>query len=72
MALDLRKLDHFVAVAEERNFTRAAERLHLTQQALSHSVRQLERELGVALLERTTRHVAPTDAGRVLLARGRP
>ena len=70
--LDLRKLAQFVAVAEERNFTRAAERLHLSQQALSHAVRQLERELGVALLTRTTRRVELTSAGRTLLEDGRP
>ena len=47
---DLRHLRVFLAVAEERNFTRAAERLHLAQQAVSKSVAQLERELGVELL----------------------
>jgi DNA-binding transcriptional LysR family regulator len=64
---ELRQLRTFVAVAEERNFTRAAERLHLAQQAVSKSVAQLERELGVALLERTTREVRLTAAGAALL-----
>ena len=57
---ELRQLRTFVAVAEELNFTRAAARLHLAQQAVSKTVRQLERELGVELLERTTREVRLT------------
>lgn len=68
---DLRQLRAFIAVAEELNFTRAAERLHLGQQAVSKSVGQLERELGVALLERTTREVHLTPAGATLLEHGR-
>jgi DNA-binding transcriptional LysR family regulator len=68
---ELRQLRAFVAVAEELNFTRAAERLHLAQQAVSKSVRQLERELGVPLLERTTREVRLTAAGTALLQSGR-
>jgi DNA-binding transcriptional LysR family regulator len=68
---ELRQLRAFLAVAEELNFTRAAERLHLGQQAVSKSVGQLERELGVALLERTTREVRLTPAGMALLASGR-
>ena len=68
---ELRQLRAFVAVAEELNFTRAAERLHLAQQAVSKSVRQLERELGVELLERTTREVRLTPAGTALLDSGR-
>jgi DNA-binding transcriptional LysR family regulator len=61
---ELRQLRAFVAVAEERNFTRAAARLHLAQQAVSKSVRGLERELGVELLQRTTREVRLTPARR--------
>lgn len=68
---ELRQLRAFVAVAEERNFTRAAARLHLAQQAVSKSVRQLERELGVELLQRTTREVRLTPAGAELLRSGR-
>ena len=68
---ELRQLRTFVAVAEELNFTRAAERLHLGQQAVSKTVQQLEGELGVALLERTTREVSLTPAGRALLRDGR-
>jgi DNA-binding transcriptional LysR family regulator len=68
---ELRHLRAFVAVAEELNFTRAAERLHVGQQAVSKSVGQLERELGVELLERTTRAVRLTPAGSALLESGR-
>ena len=64
---ELRHLRAFVAVAQELNFTRAAARLHLGQQAVSKTVRQLERELGVTLLERTTREVRLTPAGAALL-----
>ena len=69
--MELRHLEHFLAVAEERNFTRAARRLHLVQSALSVSVRSLERELGTRLFDRTTREVVLTDAGRVLLPEAR-
>jgi DNA-binding transcriptional LysR family regulator len=69
--MELRHLEHFVAVAEEQNFTRAARRLHLVQSALSVSIRSLERELGIQLFERTTREVRLTDAGRVLLPEAR-
>src|SRR5579871_1369996 len=61
-----------VAVAEERSFTRAAARLGLSQSALSHTIRRLEERLGVRLLTRTTRSVAPTEAGERLLQTVRP
>lgn len=67
----LRELRVFVAVAEAGSFTRAAEQLHLTQQAVSKTVRELEQELGVELLERTSREVRTTAAGRALLEPGR-
>ncbi|MDK3016689.1 LysR family transcriptional regulator [Pseudodonghicola flavimaris] len=57
----------FIAVAQERNFTRAAARMGVSQSALSHTIRQLEDRLGVRLLTRTTRSVAPTEAGQRLL-----
>jgi LysR family transcriptional regulator, benzoate and cis,cis-muconate-responsive activator of ben and cat genes len=64
---ELRHLRYFVAVAEELNFRRAAERLHMAQPPLSVAIRQLEREVGTQLLSRTTREVELTDAGRVYL-----
>jgi DNA-binding transcriptional LysR family regulator len=67
---DLRRLRYFVAVAQERNFTRAAERLRVAQPALSRQVRLLEQELGVELLHRTTHEFELTDAGEFLLERG--
>jgi DNA-binding transcriptional LysR family regulator len=65
-------LTAFVAVAEERSFTRAAVRLGVSTSALSHAMRGLEERLGVRLLARTTRSVAPTEAGDQLLARVGP
>ncbi|UUY04327.1 LysR family transcriptional regulator [Svornostia abyssi] len=69
MDVELRHLRAFVAVAEELNFTRAATRLHVVQQALSAQIRQLEDRLGVQVVERTTRRVALTAAGRELYPR---
>ena len=57
----------FVTVPQERSFTRAAAKLGVTQSSLSHTVRRLEASLGIRLLARTTRSVAPTDAGERLL-----
>jgi DNA-binding transcriptional LysR family regulator len=69
--LDVRTLRYFVAVAEELNFTRAAERLFVAQQAVSRDIRQLERRLGTPLFLRTTRRVTLTPEGERLLLRAR-
>jgi DNA-binding transcriptional LysR family regulator len=71
MVPELRLVRYFVAVAEERNITRAAERLHISQPALSAAVRQLEQQLGVDLLDRSDRVLAVTPAGMVLAEEGR-
>ena len=71
MLPELRLIRYFVAVAEEGNVTRAAERLYMAQPPLSAAVRQLERQLGVALLDRSSRQVRLTAAGEQLLERGR-
>ena len=67
--MELRQLRTFEAVARHRSFTRASEELVVAQPAVSQQVRRLERELGVDLLRRTSRHVALTHPGEVLLAR---
>ena len=69
--MNLRQLHYLVALADERHFTRAAAREHVAQPALSQQIRSLEAELGTALVERTTRRVAMTQAGEVLVARAR-
>lgn len=69
---DLSVLSALLTVAEERSFTRAAKRLGVSPSAMSHAIRALEEKLGVRLLSRTTRSVAPTEAGEQLLARLSP
>jgi DNA-binding transcriptional LysR family regulator len=68
----LADLSAFAAVARELSFTRAASKLGMTQSSLSHAIRRLEGRLGLRLLSRTTRSVAPTDAGERLLRTLRP
>jgi DNA-binding transcriptional LysR family regulator len=66
---ELSVLAAFLTVAQERSFTRAAKRLGVSPSALSHAIKGLEEEIGIRLLARTTRSVAPTDAGEQLIAR---
>ncbi|HUA44178.1 MAG TPA: LysR family transcriptional regulator [Solirubrobacteraceae bacterium] len=69
--MELRQLRYLVALADEQHFTRAAAREHIAQPALSQQIRRLEQEVGLALVERTTRRVTVTEAGRALVARAR-
>jgi DNA-binding transcriptional LysR family regulator len=69
--VELRQLEHFVAVAEELHFTRAAARVHIVQSSLSASIRTLEREVGAELFVRDSRRVMLTPAGRALLPAAR-
>lgn len=70
--IESRPLRYFVAVAEELNFGRAAERLGIAAPALSRAIAQLEEQLGVRLFDRSTRHVRPTEAGLVLFEQAAP
>jgi DNA-binding transcriptional LysR family regulator len=69
--MELRHLVYFVTVAEERNFSRAAERLRVVQSGVSAAIRSLERELGAQLFDRSSQRVALTDAGTALLPEAR-
>jgi DNA-binding transcriptional LysR family regulator len=69
--MELRQLRYLVALADERHFTRAAAREHIAQPALSQQIQRLEAEVGLALVERTTRKVSLTGAGELLVARAR-
>jgi DNA-binding transcriptional LysR family regulator len=72
MKMELRHLRYFVAVAEERNFTRAAERLHIAQPPLSRQIQQLEEDLGVVLIEKGVRPLRLTEAGAFFFAHAKP
>jgi len=69
--MELRQLEYLVAVAEEASFTRAAERVHITQSGVSAQIRQLERELGAALIDRSGRTATLTTAGAAALEHAR-
>src|SRR5579875_3155222 len=69
--MELRQLRYLVALAEELSFTRAAANEHVAQPALSQQIKRLEEEVGLALVERTTRHVRLTEAGQLLVVRAR-
>jgi DNA-binding transcriptional LysR family regulator len=71
IAVELRHLEYFVAVAAELNFSRAAQRIHVVQSALSASVGKLEKELGVELFDRSKRQITLTAAGEVFLEHAR-
>ena len=66
--MDLKQMRYFLAVAEERNFTRAAERLHMAQPPLTRQIQTLEEDIGAALFVRTARGVTLTEAGHALIA----
>jgi len=70
--MELRHLRYFVAVAEEKSFTRAAERLHIAQPPLSRQIQQLEEDLGVVLIEKGVRPLRLTEAGAFFLAHAKP
>ncbi len=69
MKITLRQIEGFLTACETRSFTRAAERLHLTQSAFSQLIQELERGLDVRLFDRTTRRLAPTDVARTIAPR---
>lgn len=66
--MELRHLRYFVALAETLSFTRAAERVHVTQSTLSHQIRQLEEQIGQPLFDRIGKKVVTTEAGELFLA----
>jgi DNA-binding transcriptional LysR family regulator len=71
MVVDLKRLSHLVALADESHFARAAERVHLSQPAFSRSIQLLETQVGMRLFDRETGDVKPTPAGLFLVDRAR-
>ena len=67
--MELRHLRYFAALAEQLSFTRAAEKVHITQSTLSHQIKQLEAEIGLLLFDRIGKRVVMTEAGEQLLGR---
>src|SRR4051812_39244804 len=67
--MELRHLRYFAALSEQLSFTRAADKVHITQSTLSHQIKQLEDEIGLRLFDRLGKRVAMTEAGEMLLAR---
>ncbi|HEY4608597.1 MAG TPA: LysR family transcriptional regulator, partial [Ilumatobacteraceae bacterium] len=71
MTVELRHLRCFLAIADEQNITRAAQKLHISQPALSRTLAQLERIVGVLLVDRSTHHLTLTDAGTTFVVSAR-
>ena len=69
LSLDLKQLNYFVNIVEQMSFSKAAQKLHISQPSLSNAIKSLESELGFELLERTTRNIRLTEAGKVLYDR---
>jgi len=69
--LDIKQLQYFIAVSEQMNFSKAAERLHISQPSLSNAIKKLEHEIGSPLLDRNTRNLQLTEAGEVLFERAK-
>lgn len=69
--LDLKQLQYFIAVTEQMNFSKAAEKLHISQPSLSNAIKKLEQEIGSPLLKRNTRNLQLTEAGELLYERAK-
>ncbi|MFK5708035.1 MULTISPECIES: LysR family transcriptional regulator [Lysinibacillus] len=69
--MDIKQLHYFIAVSEQMNFSKAAERLHISQPSLSNAIKKLEQEIGSPLLERNTRNLQLTEAGELLFERAK-
>ncbi len=69
--MDLKQLQYFIAVVEHMNYSKAAEKLHISQPSLSNAIKKLEQEIGSQLLERNTRNLHLTEAGQLLYERAK-